>query len=166
MINKHVRIVNNKRTLCGYPTEASRFKLHHLCGAGRYAHQIHVRPDRYPVSYTGSIFSDGYTLPAPTHRKNGGDKLTTERSSQYCSDDFQTLLKRHDMVCSMSRKGNCWDNIMMEHFYTASNLSRCIMLITKLRVKSGEVSSIIYRVFCNSCRGQDTPIPFKIEISI
>ena len=28
--------------------------------------------------------------------------------------DYQTLLKQHGMICSMSRKGNCWDNSPVE----------------------------------------------------
>jgi len=41
----------------------------------------------------------------------------SDRGSQYCSDDFQTLLVRYDMVCSMSHKGNYWDNAVMERFF-------------------------------------------------
>lgn len=32
------------------------------------------------------------------------------RGSQYASDLYQALLGKHGFVCSMSRKGNCWDN--------------------------------------------------------
>lgn len=42
----------------------------------------------------------------------------SDRGSQYASDDYQKLLKIHGMVCSMSRKGNCWDNAVMESFYS------------------------------------------------
>lgn len=35
--------------------------------------------------------------------------LHSDRGSQYASQDYQTLLDQHDIVCSMSRKGNCWD---------------------------------------------------------
>jgi len=34
----------------------------------------------------------------------------SDRGSQYASREYQALLKQHGMVCSMSRKGNCWDN--------------------------------------------------------
>jgi len=37
--------------------------------------------------------------------------------SQYCSNEYQNLLKRHGFICSMSRKGNCWDNAPMEAFW-------------------------------------------------
>ena len=34
----------------------------------------------------------------------------SDRGSQYASHAYQALLKQHDMIASMSRKGNCWDN--------------------------------------------------------
>ena len=41
----------------------------------------------------------------------------SDRGSQYASGDYQALLERHGMLCSMSRKGNCWDNAPMESFF-------------------------------------------------
>lgn len=41
----------------------------------------------------------------------------TDRGSQYCSDEYKTLLKAHKLVGSMSRKGNCWDNAIAESFF-------------------------------------------------
>jgi len=41
----------------------------------------------------------------------------SDRGSQYASDSMQKLLGDHKMVCSMSRKGNCWDNACMESFF-------------------------------------------------
>ena len=38
-------------------------------------------------------------------------------SAQYCSSDFQGLLKGYGMRSSMSRKGDCWDNAPMESFF-------------------------------------------------
>jgi transposase InsO family protein len=43
--------------------------------------------------------------------------LHSDRGSQYASELYQTLLKRNGILCSMSRKGNCWDNAVMESFY-------------------------------------------------
>ncbi len=40
-----------------------------------------------------------------------------DRGSQYCSNDYQKLLKDNSFICSMSRKGNCWDNAPMESFW-------------------------------------------------
>lgn len=43
----------------------------------------------------------------------------SDRGSQYASHSYQTLLKQHGMVCSMSRKGNCWDNAPTERFFSS-----------------------------------------------
>jgi putative transposase len=41
----------------------------------------------------------------------------SDRGSQYCSDNYQKLLKQFGMAASMSRKGDCWDNAPMESFW-------------------------------------------------
>ena len=41
----------------------------------------------------------------------------SDRGVQYASAHYQTLLRKHGLTCSMSRKGNCWDNAPMESFF-------------------------------------------------
>ena len=41
----------------------------------------------------------------------------SDRGSQYCSEDYQKMLKHYGLKCSMSRKGNCWDNAVAESFF-------------------------------------------------
>jgi putative transposase len=41
----------------------------------------------------------------------------SDRGLQYASDAYQQTLEDLDMICSMSRKGDCWDNAMMESFF-------------------------------------------------
>ena len=41
----------------------------------------------------------------------------SDRGSQYASIAYQKLLKGSGIVCSMSRKGNCYDNAAMESFW-------------------------------------------------
>lgn len=43
----------------------------------------------------------------------------SDRGSQYASKAYRKLLKQHQMVCSMSRKGNCWDNAPTERFFSS-----------------------------------------------
>jgi putative transposase len=43
----------------------------------------------------------------------------SDRGSQYASRDYQKLLKQHGMICSMSRKGDCWDNAPVERFFSS-----------------------------------------------
>lgn len=42
----------------------------------------------------------------------------SDRGSQYASGDYQALLAAQQMVCSMSRRGNCWDNAPVESFFS------------------------------------------------
>ena len=48
-----------------------------------------------------------------------GDGLThhSDRGSQYTSDDFRDELQKHGIVCSMSGRGNCYDNAVVESFF-------------------------------------------------
>jgi transposase InsO family protein len=41
----------------------------------------------------------------------------SDRGSQYACADVQALLRRHSVTVSMSRKGNCWDNAVVESFF-------------------------------------------------
>jgi putative transposase len=41
----------------------------------------------------------------------------SDRGVQYTSDLFQKKLKKYGFICSMSRKGNCWDNACAESFF-------------------------------------------------
>ena len=48
----------------------------------------------------------------------------SDRGSQYASALHQALLARHSLVGSMSRKGNCWDNAVMERFFLSLKTER------------------------------------------
>jgi putative transposase len=41
----------------------------------------------------------------------------SDRGSQYASTDYRRALRAHGIVCSMSRRGNCWDNAVAESFF-------------------------------------------------
>ena len=42
----------------------------------------------------------------------------SDRGSQYASGDYQALLEAQQMISSMSRRGNCWDNAPVESFFS------------------------------------------------
>ena len=42
----------------------------------------------------------------------------SDQGSTYASEDYQDLLAAHGMVCSMSRRGDCYDNAVMESFFS------------------------------------------------
>ena len=41
----------------------------------------------------------------------------SDRGSQYASADYRRLLNANGIECSMSRRGNCWDNAVVESFF-------------------------------------------------
>jgi len=43
-----------------------------------------------------------------------GVVVHSDRGSQYCSHDYQQLLAAHGLICSMSKRGDCYDNAAME----------------------------------------------------
>lgn len=43
----------------------------------------------------------------------------SDRGSQYASGDYQKALEKAGAICSMSRKGNCWDNAPTESFFAS-----------------------------------------------
>jgi transposase InsO family protein len=42
----------------------------------------------------------------------------SDRGSTYASEDYQDRLAAHGITCSMSRTGNCYDNAVMEAFFS------------------------------------------------
>jgi putative transposase len=48
----------------------------------------------------------------------------SDQGSQYTAEDFQRLLAAHGVTCSMSRKGDCWDNAAMESFFSSLKTER------------------------------------------
>jgi transposase InsO family protein len=48
----------------------------------------------------------------------------SDRGSQYASEQYQDLLDERGFVCSMSRKGNCWDNAVAERFFLNLKMER------------------------------------------
>lgn len=48
----------------------------------------------------------------------------SDRGSQYASEEYQGLLARHGLVCSMSRLGDCWDNAVVERFFLNLKMER------------------------------------------
>jgi transposase InsO family protein len=53
-------------------------------------------------------------------RRSPGEGLLhhSDRGAQYAGEDYRHLLRSHEMECSMSGKGDCWDNAAMESFWS------------------------------------------------
>ncbi len=64
-----------------------------------------------------SIVNDALNMALQTRNPPKGLIWHTDRGSQYASYSHRDLLKKNNIVQSMSRKGNCWDNAVAESFF-------------------------------------------------
>ena len=72
---------------------------------------------------------DGFVLTQDYWLGDGTDHacrvvVHSDRGSQYASEAHRALLARHGLIASMSRKGNCWDNAVMERFFLNLKMER------------------------------------------
>ena len=63
---------------------------------------------------TASLVCDALTMALWRRKRPKNVIIHSDRGSQYCSAAYQTLLKQHQLICSMSKKGDCYDNAAME----------------------------------------------------
>ena len=59
-----------------------------------------------------------------------GLMVHSDRGCQYTSFAYRNLLSEHGLTCSMSRRGNCWDNAVAESFFSTLKTE----LLTKIGV--------------------------------
>jgi putative transposase len=64
-----------------------------------------------------SLVSDALGMAIARRSPGGGLLHHSDRGVQYASEDYQHLLQSHGIECSMSGKGDCWDNAVMESFW-------------------------------------------------
>jgi len=95
----------------------------------------------------------------------------SDRGSQYASGAYQEVLKEHGLVCSMSGKGNCYDNAVKESFF--HTLKTELVYRCHYRTRDEARSSIFeyIEVFYNRRRlhsslGYRTPVEFEELIEV
>lgn len=64
-----------------------------------------------------SLVNDALSMAIEHRNLPPGLLWHTDKGSQYASHSHRALLKKHNIVQSMSRKGNCWDNAVAESFF-------------------------------------------------
>ena len=90
----------------------------------------------------------------------------SDRGVQYASDAYQACLQKAGMVVSMSRKGNCWDNSIMERFFGSLKSERTDHIIYHSREEAKADVIDYIEMFYNSQRlhsslGYVTPLQFE-----
>lgn len=63
---------------------------------------------------TSQLVIDALQMAIWRRKPPRGVIMHSDRGSQYCSHDYQKILILHGLVCSMSKRGDCFDNASME----------------------------------------------------
>jgi putative transposase len=89
---------------------------------------------------------------AATHRRpEVGVLHHTDRGSQYAAHNYQRLLSTHGMQVSMSRKGDCYDNAVMESFFSTLK-SECVTGVYSTRAQARQAIFEYIEVWYNRQR--------------
>jgi transposase InsO family protein len=92
----------------------------------------------------------------------------SDRGSQYASHDYREALEKAGITCSMSRRGNCWDNAVAESFFGTLKTE----LLYELPLQTAEVTRAAVadyiEVFYNvrrrhSSLGYQSPLEFELK---
>ena len=67
---------------------------------------------------TAALVEGALVMALQQHKPLPGCLIHSDRGSQYADKDYQALLARHGLTCSMSRTGNCYDNAPAESFFS------------------------------------------------
>ena len=94
----------------------------------------------------------------------------SDRGSQYASGDYQDALQALGVVCSMSRKGNCWDNAVAESFFATLKTECVYVRRFATRAEARETIFEFIEVFYNRRRRHSTlgyvsPVEFEMKFN-
>lgn len=65
----------------------------------------------------GQLVLDAIEMAVQQRGKPKQVLVHSDQGSQYTAESYRNLLRKHDMICSMSRKGECHDNAVAESFF-------------------------------------------------
>jgi putative transposase len=92
----------------------------------------------------------------------------SDRGSQYASHDYRDVLDQAGITCSMSRRGNCWDNAVAESFFGTLKME----LLYELPLQTGSATRTAVadyiETFYNVCRRHSSldyrsPVEFELK---
>jgi len=117
-------------------------------------------------SMTAQLVLDALMMALWRRNKPSELLVHSDQGSQYTSADFQRLLAAEGITCSMSRRGDCWDNAAMESFFASLKKERVHRKIYATRDDARADIFDYIEGFYNSRRrhstlGQVSPMEFE-----
>lgn len=117
---------------------------------------------------TANLVCDALRMAIWQRKPAPGLIVHSDRGSQYASLEYRRLLKMHGSVGSMSRKGDCWDNSVVESFFGSLKQERVQWRHYKTRYEAHQDILNYIAVFYNGFRlhsylGYVNPNQFESE---
>ena len=125
---------------------------------------------RFVVGWAVSAVNDRNLALAALHaglRRRGpprGLLHHTDQGSPYASEDYQRALESNGIVCSMSRRGNCYDNAAVESFFGTfkTELSEDFESAADVKTKAFDYIEIFYnQQRMHSALGYESPADYE-----
>jgi len=116
----------------------------------------------------GDLVSDALEMALLRRDPKAGMLLHSDQGSQYTSETYQQILKKHGMVCSMSRKGCCWDNAVSESFFHSLKTERthheCYRTRSQAQLRVFDYIEVFYnRRRRHSRLGYQAPLTYEMN---
>lgn len=113
-----------------------------------------------------ALVQDALLMALGRRQPSAGLLHHSDRGSQYTSGSYQACLQQAGITISMSRKGNCWDNSVMERFFGSLKSERTDHQIYATREEAKKETIDYIEMFYNSQRlhstlGYVTPLQFE-----
>ena len=120
---------------------------------------------------TAPLVKDALSMAYWRRKPKKGVIHHSDRGSQYAGSDYQKLLDQYSMICSMSRKGDCWDNAVVESFFHSLKTEWIADIIYKTRDEARSDVIKYIEMFYNSHRlhsflGYENPNAFENKLSL
>jgi putative transposase len=119
------------------------------------------------ATMTSRLVVDALEMALARRLKGSSDLVAhSDRGSQYASEHYQRRLSEERIACSMSRRGDCWDNAPMESFFASlkKELTRGEIFATREEARASifEYIEVFYnRVRRHSALGYKSPIEYE-----
>ncbi len=115
-----------------------------------------------------NLVCDTLRMAIAQRQPESGLIVHSDRGVQYASNAFQALLDEHGYQCSMSRKGNCWDNAVEESFFHSLKMELIYQRRFETREEAKQAIFEYIEVFYNRKRCHSTidylsPLDYEAE---